>query len=258
MNYRLGARDTAVQKGWPGRATTRPTALPTEEAMETSTHTTETVTEAPTHERDDVETLQALVYDRTPGVDDPIKTYDLFYLLRHGDVEFFSRTGFDKVVPDEHADDISHLAPYVTGYCTYDGTIETNDDGYGRSVRLQAISEIYSWLRAGDGVDDETRKPRELDGIGIDVDPDGADRITSIEHLRDEMREDLDVLCYAVKKHPRQVRNQYDLGKSLFLYPLSVADEQWCAALGDDALDLHCAVQESQNAVDLESLGIGL
>jgi len=202
--------------------------------------------------------LQALVYDRTPGVDDPIKTYDLFYLLRHGDVEFFSRTGFDKVVPDEHADDISHLAPYVTGYCTYDGTIETNDDGYGRSVRLQAISEIYSWLRAGDGVDDETRKPRELDGIGIDVDPDGADRITSIEHLRDEMREDLDVLCYAVKKHPRQVRNQYDLGKSLFLYPLSVADEQWCAALGDDALDLHCAVQESQNAVDLESLGIGL
>ena len=205
----------------------------------------------------DVE-LQALVYDRTPGVDDPIKTYDLFYLLRHGDVEFFSRTGFDKVVPDEHADDISHLAPYVTGYCTYDGTIETNDDGYGRSVRLQAISEIYSWLRAGDGVDDETRKPRELDGIGIDVDPDGADRITSIEHLRDEMHEDLDVLCYAVKKHPRQVRNQYDLGKSLFLYPLSVADEQWCAALGDDALDLHCAVQESQNAVDLESLGIGL
>jgi len=202
--------------------------------------------------------LQALVYDRTPGVDDPIKTYDLFYLLRHGDVEFFSRTGFDKVVPDEHADDISHLAPYVTGYCTYDGTTETNDDGYGRSVRLEAISEIYSWLRAGDGVDDETRKPRELDGIGIDVDPDGADRITSIEHLRDEMREDLDVLCYAVKKHPRQVRNQYDLGKSLFLYPLSVADEQWCAALGDDALDLHCAVQESQNAVDLESLGIGL
>jgi len=202
--------------------------------------------------------LQALVYDRTPGVDDPIKTYDLFYLLRHGDVEFFSRTGFDKVVPDEHADDISHLAPYVTGYCTYDGTIETNDDGYGRSVRLQAISEIYSWLRAGDGVDDETRKPRELDGIGIDVDPDGADRITSIEHLRDEMREDLDVLCYAVKKNPRQVRNQYDLGKSLDLYPLSVADEQWCAALGADARDLHCAVQESQNAVDLESLGIGL
>ena len=61
MNYRLGARDTAVQKGWPGRATTRPTALPTEEAMETSTHTTETVTEAPTHERDDVDGGQ-LVY----------------------------------------------------------------------------------------------------------------------------------------------------------------------------------------------------
>jgi len=72
------------------------------------------------------------------------------------------------------------------------------------------------------------------------------------------MREDLDVLCYAVKKHPRQVRNQYDLGKFLFLYPLSVGDEQWCAALGVDALYLHCAVQESQNAVDLESLGIDL
>jgi len=202
--------------------------------------------------------LQALVYDRTPGPDDPIKTYDLFYLLRHGDVEFFSRTRFDEIVPDEYDDDVSHLAPYVTGYCTYDGTIETNNDGYGRSVRLAAISDIYSWLRAADGADEETRKPRELDGIGIDVDPDGADRITSIEHLRDGMGEDLDVLCYAVEKHPRQVKNQYDLGKFLFLYPLTVGDEQWCAALGIDALYLHCAVQESQNAVDLESLGIDL
>jgi len=204
------------------------------------------------------ESLQALVYDRTPDADDRIKTYDLFYLLRHGDVEFISRTEFDDVVPDEHDDDVSHLAPYVTGYCTYDGTIKTNDDGYGRSVRLEAISEIYGWLRTDDGVDDETRKPRELGGISIDVDPDGADRITSIEHLRDEMREDLDLLCYAVKKHPRQVKNQYDLGKFLFLYPLTVGDEQWCAALGVDALYLHCAVQESQNAVDLESLGINL
>ncbi|MFC7131437.1 type I-D CRISPR-associated helicase Cas3' [Haloferax chudinovii] len=202
--------------------------------------------------------LQALVYDRTPGTSDPIKTYDLFYLLRHGHVEFFSRTGFDEVVPNEHTDDVSHLAPYVTGYCTYDGTIETNDDGYGRSVRLKATSETYGWLRADDGIDDETRKPRELDGIGIDVEPDGADRITSIEHLRDEMREGLDVLCYAVKNHPRRVKNQYNLGKFLFLYPLTVGDEQWCAALGIDALYLHCAVQEAQNAVDLESLGIDL
>lgn len=202
--------------------------------------------------------LQALVYDRTPDAADPIKTYDLFYLLRYGDVEFFSRPGFDEVVPDEYADDVSHLAPYVTGYCTYDGTIETNDDGYGRSVRLQAVSEIYGWLRAGDGVDDGTRKPRELNGISIDVDPDGADRITSINHLRDEMSEDLDVLCYVVKGSPSKVKNQYDLGKFLFLYPLTVGDEQWCAALGIDALYLHCAVQESQNAVDLESLGIDL
>lgn len=202
--------------------------------------------------------LQALVYDRTPGTDDPIKTYDLFYLLRHGDVEFFSRAEFDKIVPDKYDGDVSHLASYVTGYCTYDGTIETNDDGYGRSVRLEAIAEIYGWLRAANGADAETRKPRELDGIGIDVDPDGADRITSIELLRDEMREDLNVLCYAVEKHPRQVKNQYSLGKFLFLYPLTVGDEQWCAALGIDALYLHCAVQESQNAVDLESLGIDL
>ncbi|GGN23517.1 type I-D CRISPR-associated helicase Cas3' [Halarchaeum nitratireducens] len=201
--------------------------------------------------------LQALVYDRDPGADEPIKTYDLFYLLRYGDVEFFSRSDFDKLVPEDHADDVSHLAPYVTGYCTYDGTIETNDDGYGRSVRLQAIPEIYSWLR-GDGADEGTRKPRELDGIGIDVDPDGADRITSIAHLRDEMDEDLDVLCYALKGNPSKVKNRYDLGTFLFLYPLTLGDEQWCVALGLDALYLHCAVQESQNAVDLESLGIDL
>jgi len=53
-------RGTPV-KSWPGRVRARPTALPLEEAMATTNHTTETVSEAQQRERDDVDGGQ-LVY----------------------------------------------------------------------------------------------------------------------------------------------------------------------------------------------------
>lgn len=202
--------------------------------------------------------LQVLVYDRTGDVDEPIKTYNLFYLLRYGDVEFYPPDEFKQIVPDKHQVEVSHITPFVVGYCTYDGTIQMDEES-GRDVTLEATSEVFRWLRSDDGENKKTRKPRELNEISIDVNvDDGSKRIESLNHLRDGLQDELDILCYAVKDTPRKAKNHYKLGSFFFLYGLQVADEFMSAALGTDALYLHCAVQDEQEAANLDRFGIDI
>lgn len=203
--------------------------------------------------------LQVLVYDRTPDATEAIKSYNLFYLLRYGDVEFFPRDEFEHLVPDEHQSDISHAAPFVVGYCTYDGTIETDEDGYGRDVSLEATADVFTWLRSDDGKHQRTREPRDLQEISIDVNvDDGAKRIDSLEHLRDGLKDDLGLLCYAVDDSPGKAKSRYPLGSFFFLYGLQVAEDRMSAALGVDALYLHCIVQDEYDPGGLEELGIDI
>lgn len=202
------------------------------------------------------DSIQVLVYDRTSDAQEPIKTYNLFYLLRYGDVEFYPSDAFKRLVPDEYADDIDHTAPYVVGYCTYDGTIETDEEGYGRDVMLAAGTDVYAWLRSGDGQHKRTRTPEEVSGLSVDVDvDDGSKRIKSIEHLRDGLAEK-DFLCYAIEGTTRKVKNYYDLGSFFFLTKFKVADERMSVAIGTDALYLHCIVQEEQEL--LEQFGMDI
>lgn len=204
------------------------------------------------------DSIQVLVYDRTSDIQEPVKTYNLFYLLRYGDVEFYPSNEFKRVVPDEYADDIDHAAPYVVGYCTYDGTINTDEEGYGRDVMLEAGTDVYAWLRSGDGQQKRTRTPTEVSGLSVDVNvDDGSKRIKSIEHLRDGLAEK-DLLCYAIEGTTREVKNYYDLGSFFFLTKLKVADESMSVAIGTDALYLHCAVQEEQESIDLEQFGMDI
>lgn len=202
--------------------------------------------------------LQALVYDRTADADERIKTYNLFYLLRYGDVTFYPRSEFLRsVVPDEHTADAEHVASFVEGYCTYDGTIDTENE-YGRDVTLEATAEALDWLKNGNGAQQKTRKPRFLSTLSINVDvEDGGNRIASLEHLRDELSDDLDILCYAVDASPGKAKNQYKLGPFFFLYELLVAGEGCkSVALGTDALYLHCLDEGNREGPDLEQFGI--
>lgn len=202
------------------------------------------------------DSLQALVYDRVGEGEDPIRAYDLFYLLRHGDLTFYPRSEFERVVPEVHHEAINSTAPYVSGYCTYDGTIEPNDDGYGRDVTLKATPEIYRWLDEEES--NQTRTPRVIDDLSIDVNVDnGSRRLDSIEHLREGM-EELDLLCYIVDDHPNAVKNRFDLGSFFFIYGLQVANELHSIALGTDALYLHCAVKDEQNTGGLERFGVDI
>lgn len=203
------------------------------------------------------DSLQVLVYDPNNDGREAVRAYDLFYLLRHGDVEFHPREEFERTVPEKHHTAIENSAPYVTGFCTYHGTIPPNEDGYGREVALEATSEIYQWVKTE--TDRTSRTPRVVDDLSIQVSvDDGSRRVGgSIEHLREGMI-DLDILAYVVDDDPNAVRNQYDLGSFFFVYGLVTADGLRSIALGTDALYLHCAVQDEAESVDLERFGVDI
>lgn len=202
------------------------------------------------------DSLQALVYDREGENREAIRTYDLFYLLRHGDIEFHSRDGFERAVPEKHHSMIENAAPHVAGFCTYRGTIPSNEDGYGRNVALEPTGEVYHWLDAEE--DRAGRTPRVIDDISVQINvEDGSRRISSIERLRQTMN-DLDILAYVVDDDPNAVKNQYDLGSFFFLYGLIMPDGLRSIALGTDALHLHCAVQDASESVDLERFGVDI
>ncbi len=204
------------------------------------------------------DSISVLVYDQRTDAENPVKTYNLFYLLRYGDVEFLSNDEFKQVVPDEHNDDIEQAEPYVVGYCTYNGTIDTDDEGYGRDVALEAGTDIYAWLRSDDGQHRRTRSPEIVSGLSVDLDvTDGSKRITSIEHLREGLAQE-NILCYAIKETTREAKNYYDLGAFFFLTKLKVADEMMSIAIGTDALYLHCAVQEEHESINLEQFGMDI
>jgi CRISPR-associated endonuclease/helicase Cas3 len=202
------------------------------------------------------DSLQALVYDPEDEDREAVRTYDLFYLLRHGDVEFHSRDGFERAVPQKHHRAVENAAPYVAGFCTYHGTIPPNEDGYGRDVALEPTGEIYHWLDAEE--DRRGQTPRIIDDVSVQVNvEDGSRRISSIECLRETMN-DLDILTYVVDDDPNAVKNQYDLGSFFFLYGLLMPDGLRSIALGTDALHLHCAVQDASESVDLERFGVDI
>jgi CRISPR-associated endonuclease/helicase Cas3 len=205
------------------------------------------------------DSIQALVYDAT---EDTLQTYDLFYLLRYGDVTFYSQDEFEETIPRAYATEIDNFARYVDGFCVYHGPIETTDEGYGRDVYFTG-GTLAGWLN---GTAEKDRKPRVVSGLKVGADPnEGQDRVRSLGRVndrlasrRDRTGKDGGILCYPVYGRPDQVKEWYDLGSFFFLYPVSVQDtEMHSLALGTDALYLHCHVIEDSDPND-DSEFIGL
>ena len=203
------------------------------------------------------ESLNALVYDVSADAANELKTYDPLYLLRHGDVEFFSKAAFLREVPHELHNEVESHADYVVGFCIYRGTIPTNEDGYGRSVSFKATSSVFEWLKRETNL--KTRTPQKV-ALSVDVErSDGQSRVPSIDHVRSKMEtKENEILCYAVEGTSREIKNRYRLGNFFFLYPLSYPDTELCVALGTDALYLHCRVQEEESTFDFSDLGLDL
>jgi CRISPR-associated endonuclease/helicase Cas3 len=194
------------------------------------------------------DSIQALVYDRNA---ERLRTYDLFYLLRYGRVEFFTRAEFERIVPTEHEETVERQARYVDGFCTYDGTIETTEEGWGRSVAFTG-SRLEGWLH--EPKPDSSRQPQMLGGVELDVEPrEGQPRVPTVDKLNNRLSERQErspgdgggLLCYPVTGRSSMVKQQYDLGEFFFLYPVAVhGDTDYSLALGTDALYLHCHVMD--------------
>lgn len=194
--------------------------------------------------------VQALVYDRGR---ERITTYDLFYLLRYGDVEFVDRGTFEQITPEEQLDSIDRYERYVDGFCIYNGTIETNDEGYGRDVYFTG-GTLNAWL---DQTSNTTRKPQIKSKLQVGVDPNGTgSRVPSITKVNKRLRKRAEqtesaragLLCYAVNGSPSRVKRQYALDDFFFLSPVRVQNkEMHSLAIGTDALYLHCHVLEQDN-----------
>ena len=209
------------------------------------------------------DSVQALVYDQT---EDTVRTYDLFYLLRYGDVEFVTEREFKRIVPAEYEEQVSRTARYVDGFCLYSGTIQTTEEGWGRSVAFTG-PRLSSWLNNGSG--DTSRVPKVIDGVKLSVDPNGEsqNRIQSLSTLNDRLRSRRErtpgdgggLLCYPVSTKPTVTKERYNLDEFFFLYPVALQGETAASlALGTDALYLHCHVMEEDNdSTDDEEL-IGL
>lgn len=200
------------------------------------------------------DSVQALVWNT---VERELQSYDLFYLLRYGDVEFHERSTFERVVDDERAEEIDRKARYVDGFCTFNGTIEVSDNGYGRDVAFTG-STLGGWIAE---TEDAGRKPRVIDGVKLTVDPDGLKPVRNnsvdvlnqrlknrSERMGDPDRKDGGLLCFPISGTTKVVKNTYDLGDFFFLYPIALTTgNSYSLALGTDALYLHCHVRERVN-----------
>ena len=194
--------------------------------------------------------IQSLVYDQQR---EQVTTYDLFYLLRYGDVEFVDRGTFEQLVPRKQLDSIGRHERYVDGFCIYNGTVETNDEGYGRNVYFTGAT-LNAWL---DKTSNTGRKPQIKSKLQIGVDPNGTgSRVPSVTKVNEKLRErgeranaeEAGLLCYAVSGHPSRVKRQYSLDDFFFLYPVRVQNKDiHSLAIGTDALYLHCHVLEQEN-----------
>lgn len=200
------------------------------------------------------DSVQTLVWDTLEEV---LRSYDLFYLLRYGDVEFHDRSTFDRIVDEQYPGEVGRKARYVDGFCTYHGAIDTTDEGYGRDVAFTG-GALGGWIAE---TADTGRKPRVQDGLKLTVDSDGVKpvRNASVDVLNQRLKNRSDrmsgsdegeggLLCFPVSGRSDVVKNTYDLGDFFFLYPIALTTgDEYSLAIGTDALYLHCHVQERQD-----------
>ena len=203
------------------------------------------------------DSVQALVYDRT---EETVRSYDLFYLLRYGKVKFFTEEEFKRIVPEDETEKVSRQARYVDGFCTYDGTIKTTEEGWGRSVKFTG-PRLVAWL--DEQPIDSSRKPRVLSGVKLSVNQnEGQPRVRSLSVLNDRLKNRRErtpgkgggLLCYPVSGPAKLIKERYNLGEFFFLYPIALqGDSRYSLALGTDALYIHCHVMdEAEGRVDDE------
>lgn len=189
--------------------------------------------------------LQVMVRDHLAG---EMKLYDLFYLLRWGQVEFKPPERFRDGLTEQERRYYDANARYAVGFCEYRGKIPTETDEEsehaGRGVFLHAEGRALHKMR---NTPDRQRQPRVVDGLTVQVEENGAPPIKGLDYLRDQMTE-AERLCYVVPGNPSTNEAVYGLDEFFFLYTLG--DDS--IALGTTALYMHCLVQDRLESEERE------
>lgn len=181
--------------------------------------------------------FQVMVKDRTDDRPE-LKLYDVFYLLRHGEVRFQPREQFREHLSSKEYRPYQAYGTYAVGFCEFFGRFESKTDNEytGRRVRL---TDERGALHASKTESSEARTPVVVDGLSVRVDPDGAPPVDGLGHLQDEMIE-AERLCYVLPGAPSANETIYDLDAFFFLYPV----DDGSLALGTDAFYMHCLVHD--------------
>ena len=180
--------------------------------------------------------LQALIFDNT---DRKLKLYDLMYLLRRGIVEFMSPQKFTNHLRNEfglkYDTEIKPIYEskkrFATGYCWYSGISGEK----ARKVLFKGDSGEH-FIRIMEKADDNTRKPRMVNGFKVVTEP----NIPSLSALTEELTK-FEIFTRLIELDSFSLKAKFKLGAFFYLYPYSGMRS---VAFGHEALYIDCLIKE--------------
>lgn len=180
--------------------------------------------------------LQALMFDTT---DSKLKLYDLMYLLRRGNVEFMSPQKFTNHLRNEfglkYDNEIKPIYEskkrFAAGYCWYSGISGEK----ARKVLFKGDSGEH-YIRIMEKADDNTRKPRMVNGFKVVTEP----NIPSLSALNDTLT-GFEVFSRLIELDGFSSKAKFKLGAFFYLYPYSGMRS---VAFGHEALYIDCLIKE--------------
>lgn len=180
--------------------------------------------------------LTALVYDTRT---DSVKTYQIPALMRFGDIEFLTEPEFDLRLKNEDIDPELYNSDkqYTEAYAWLHGR---------HSMDKMRSAEIVpnNMLRYQLDQDPAQRSPQSMNGIRLTVDEHDPE-LQGLQTLNKQLDRNADVIAYATEGHPAQLQTIYDLDEFFFTTEIANLNGNYSLAIGENALYLHCHVQEN-------------
>jgi len=177
--------------------------------------------------------LNTLVYKIQEG---EVLSYNVFYLLKSGDIEFVSEDEFFSRIPHTLYQKARAEASHSIGYCIYNGKRRPPANLDEESTRKPRIS-VSNTLREITKLPPEKREPVSIKGLTIKVEDD----IRGLEKFNNQMKQK-EFLCYPIEGNSYDIQQQYNLNSFFFLRSLTDLRGNYSLAMGLNALYLHCHV----------------
>ena len=192
--------------------------------------------------------LTAIVYDDRPDCQ-TVKTYPISSLLRFADVEFLTEPMFNHRIESKGIDASLYDSEkqYVQAYAWMNGYKSGENL---RNPHLAPTDQIQHML----GKDPKKRYPIIMTDIEFTVED--TTELKGLGTLNKQLSKNLksdsgtNIIGYATEGHPAQIQTVFDLDEFFFTNPISNLNGQYTLALGENALYLHCHVQENISAAE--------